>query len=138
MKRIGGCAFILCRFFSRDVKPTNGVFQLIFIVLGATDEYLNVSEEVKKSPNDVKRAKVNPSNTYPDLSDIESSGSNTPQLYTPEPPYTDDDNNEQPILGRYLTNSRKNINDDYDDDDEERYFCFCQLHIEFLFILRPL
>lgn len=63
-----------------------------------------MSIEVKKSLEDVKRVRVNPpkqGHAYPALSDIESSGPSTPQQYTPEPPYTDDDNNI----------------DDYDDED---------------------
>lgn len=64
----------------------------------AADENLDVSNEVKKSLEDVKRVKVNPpkqGHAYPALSDIESSGPNTPQLCTPEPPYTDDDNEDR-------------------------------------------
>lgn len=53
---------------------------------------------------------------YPALSDIESSGPNTPQQYTPEPPYTDEDNSEQPATQRYMY-SRNNGNTDENDDD---------------------
>lgn len=74
------------------------------------DEHLGVSTQVRKSLENVKRIKVQPPKTghaYPALSDIESSGAerNTPEIYTPEPAYTDDDN-EQPILNRYMYNSQ--------------------------------
>lgn len=85
-----------------------------------TDERsCEVSDEVKQCLKDVKRVKINPpkeGHAYPALSDIESSGPNTPQQNTPEPPYTDDDNNEQPIIDRYLYKS--NLNKDADDDNE--------------------
>lgn len=74
---------------------------------------------MKKSLKNVKRVRVNPpksGHAYPALSDIESSGPNTPQQYTPEPPYTDEDNSEQPIIERYMYKS--NRYDDNDDDDE--------------------
>lgn len=53
----------------------------------AVDEHSGVSEDVKKCLKNVKRVKVNPpkmGHAYPALSDIESSGPNTPQHYTPE------------------------------------------------------
>lgn len=81
------------------------------------DENLGVSSEVRKSLESVKRIKVNPpksGHTYPALSDIESSGAGTPDGYTPEPQYTDDDN-EQPIMDRYMYSSQ-------DEGDEDRYF----------------
>lgn len=86
----------------------------------ATDENARVSDQVKKSLTNVKRVKVNPpksGHAYPALSDIESSGPSTPQQYTPEPPYTDEDNSEQPILERYMYDAKNNYNDN---DDEER------------------
>lgn len=79
---------------------------------------MGVSTEVRKSLENVKRVKVNPPKSghslYPALSDIESSGADrsTPETYTPEPPYTDDDN-EQPIMNRYMYNAQ-------DNDDEDR------------------
>lgn len=81
------------------------------------DENLGVSTEVRKSLESVKRIKVNPpknGNAYPALSDIESSGAerNTPDMYTPEPTYTDEDN-EQPIMDRYMYSSQ-------DEGDEDR------------------
>lgn len=66
---------------------------LVFIELAA-DEYLDVSSESENNQTAVKRTKV--------------------KQFTPEPPYTDDDNNEQPIIERYLYNSENN------DGDEER------------------
>lgn len=81
------------------------------------DENSGVSEDVQKSLKNVKRVKVNPpkrGHTYPALSDIESSGPNTPQQYTPEPAEYTDDDNEQPIIERYLYNSKDNENDDDD------------------------
>ncbi|XP_031640150.1 anillin isoform X2 [Contarinia nasturtii] len=80
-----------------------------------SDEHL-VSEDVRRSIESVKRIKVNPprnGHAYPALSDIESSGAErmTPENYTPEPAYTDDDN-EQPIMDRYMYSSQ-------DEGDEE-------------------
>lgn len=80
------------------------------------DEHLGVSADVRKSLETVKRVKVNPpksGHAYPALTDIESSGAegNTP-ISTPEPAYTDDDN-EQPIMDRYYMYQSKN--DHYDD-----------------------
>lgn len=74
-----------------------------------------MSAEVRKSLESVKRIKVNPpkcGQNYPALSDIESSGAerNSPDVYTPEPPYTDEDN-EQPMINRYLQS--------YEDDGED-------------------
>lgn len=88
------------------------MFHLVFVA----DENSGVSDEVKKSLKNVKRVKVNPpksGHAYPALSDIESSGPNTPHQYTPEPPYTDEDNSEQPIIERYMYNSKN-----YDDEVE--------------------
>lgn len=68
---------------------------LIIFSVDSKDEHIEVSDDVRKSLEDIKRVKVNPpkqGHAYPALSDIESSGQNTPQQYTPEPPYTDDDN----------------------------------------------
>lgn len=72
-------------------------------------EKLEVSPQVKNSLEDVKRVRINPPKSgrlYPALSDIESTESERNA-------YTDDDNNEQPILDRYLNSSRS------DQDDEE-------------------
>lgn len=83
-----------------------------------TDEKMGVSPEVRKSLENIKRVKVNPPKNghslYPTLSDIESSGADrgTPETYSPEPPYTDDDN-EQHVMNRYMYNSKQN-------DDEDR------------------
>lgn len=59
---------------------------------------------MRKSLENVKRIKVQPpksGHAYPALSDIESSG---PENYTPEPAYTDDDNDQQ-YLDEYLSAS---------------------------------
>lgn len=66
-----------------------------YFAFAPTDEHIEASANVRKSLEDIKRIKVNPpkqGHAYPALSDIESSGPSTPQQYTPEPPYTDDDN----------------------------------------------
>lgn len=86
------------------------------------DENPGVSDDVKKCLKDVKRVRVNPpkvGHAYPALSDIESSGPNTPQQYTPEPPYTDEDNSEQPITERYMYNNKNS-----DNDDDDRYLFY--------------
>lgn len=93
------------------------------------DENLGVTAEVRRSLESVKRIKVNPpksGHAYPALSDIESSGAErtTPEVYTPEPPYSDDEN-EQPIMDRYMYSSQ-----DAQDEKEDRY-----LHIRILFSL---
>lgn len=75
---------------------------------GERCEKLEIGSQVKSSLEDVKRIRVNPPKSghiYPTLSDIESTESERNQ-------YTDDDNNEQPMLDRYLNTSR-------DDQDEE-------------------
>lgn len=85
-----------------------------------TDENLGVSAKVRKSLESLKSIKVKPpksGHAYPALSDIESSGAerNTPEVYTPEPTsstYTDDDN-EQPIMDRYMYSSQ-------DEGEEDR------------------
>lgn len=69
-----------------------------------------MTAEVQRSVDNLKRIKVNPTkigHVYPPLSDIESSGAerSTPENYTPEPEYTDDDN-EQPIMDRYMYSSQ--------------------------------
>lgn len=79
-----------------------------------------MSVDVRRSLESVKRIKVNPpksGHAYPALSDIESSGAerSTPDVYTPEPPYTDDDN-EQPIMNRYLYSSQDERGN-YEEDD---------------------
>lgn len=84
------------------------------------DENLGVTAEVRRSLESVKRIKVNPpknGHAYPALSDIESSGAerSTPEVYTPEPPYSDDEN-EQPIIDRYMYSSQ-----DEQDEKEDRY-----------------
>lgn len=77
---------------------------------------MGVSREVRRSLENIKRVRVNPPKSghslYPALSDIESSGAErcTPETYTPEPAYTDEDN-EQPIMDRYMYSDR---------DDEDR------------------
>lgn len=71
-----------------------------------------MSPKIRRSLENVKPIKVNPpksGHVYPALSDIESS---TPENYTPEPPYTDDDN-EQPIMERYIYSSQ----DEGEDED---------------------
>lgn len=76
---------------------------------GERREKHEISPQVKSSLEDVKRVRVNPpknGHIYPTLSDIESTESERNQ-------YTDDDNNEQPKLDRYLNSSRS------DQDDEE-------------------
>lgn len=82
-----------------------------------SNENVGVSAKVRRSLENIKPVKVNPpksGHAYPALSDIESSGADrsTPESYTPEPPYTDEDN-EQPIMDRYMYNSRES--DDEDD-----------------------
>lgn len=89
-------------------------------LLNSLDENLGVSANVRRSLESVKRIRVNPpksGHAYPALSDIESSGAerNTPDNYTPEPPYTDDDN-EHSIMDRYMYSSQ-----DERDDEEDRY-----------------
>lgn len=77
---------------------------------------MGVSAEVRKSLESIKRVKINPPKNghslYPALSDIESSGAErgTPETYSPEPEYTDDDN-ENPIMNRYMYKQN---------DDEDR------------------
>lgn len=76
---------------------------------GERREKQEISPQVKCSLEDVKRIRVNPPKSghiYPTLSDIESTESERNQ-------YTDDDNNEQPMLDRYLNSSRS------DQDEEE-------------------
>lgn len=73
---------------------------------------------MRRSLENVKRIKVQPpknGHTYPALSDIESSGAerSTPENYTPEPAYTDDDNDQQYYDG-YLNRSQN------DSEDEDR------------------
>lgn len=92
-------------------------FILISIVI---DENPNVSAKVRKSLENVKPIKVNPPKNgyaYPALSDIESSGAeiSTPENYTPEPAYTDEDN-EQPIMDRYMYRSQ----DEGEEEEEDR------------------
>lgn len=76
---------------------------------GGRREQLDISPQVQSSLEDVKRVRVNPPKSghiYPTLSDIESTESERNQ-------YTDDDNNEQPMLDGYLNSSRS------DQDGEE-------------------
>lgn len=93
------------------------------------DEDFGVSAKVRKSLENVKPIKVNPpknGHAYPALSDIESSAADrsSPETYTPEPNYTDEDN-EQPIMDRYMYSSQ-------DEGNEDRYvlYNFLQKKIE--------
>lgn len=77
-----------------------------------------MSTQVRESLENVKRIKVHPpksGHAYPALSDIESSGAerSTPENYTPEPAYTDDDN-EQSNMDRYFYSPQ------YEGEEEER------------------
>lgn len=92
------------------------------------DEKLEVSQQVKESLEDVKRVRINPPQSgrlYPTLPDMESTESERDNDM-----YTDDDNNEQPMLDRYLNRSQTTTEDGddsyMDSEDIESSYTFEQ------------